>query len=1083
MKLKLLLAFAWLTLCGTAAADDITLKHQLIQNENYPTNDLAVASLNVMDYGADPTGNTDQTALFQKLLDRLANVGNPQKTRGDYRNPSGGILYVPEGRYLFKGQLIIPIGVTMRGDWKTPEAGKPTEGTIFAIDYAEGSTDEEKAFILMQNSTEVSHISFWYPHQDINNIKVYPPTIHYGQLGIWGNEYCNTRYVTFINSYIGIQYCTINGGGCPNIFYVYGSPLYKGIQIDNIADVGRFDHIHFSSSYWADSQLPDSPTKSDVEAWLRQNAYGFVMKRNDWSYTCNLEIEDYHVGFIAGKLPDETITTSPNGHNFNWTLRNCETGIQINAISNAGARFTHVNTPGCQTGVHLEKGATGPASFQECSLEGSNLAILTDVDASSPIHLTNCQVHGQTQVNGGQLIAAGNTFDQNVYIGSNARTLFSGNTLENSAQVENKSLFECEISDAPVNLKPMPTYQAQWFDTQETKPARAALYVVTDDEFGAKPYTYGTAVTSAKDCASAIQRALNKASANGGGIVYLPAGHYRMDSRIRIPSGVELKGASDLASVSRGQGAILEVLADGNNENGYPFITMEPNSGLRGISVDYPKQDNPKAPIAYPYTVRGNANCYIVNLALRTAYRGIDLFTNRCDNHYVDYVSGHCFRNVIRIGGESKGGIVSNIQCNSIAYVCGDETKFGAWPNSEKMADSFGLYYDKYAASQNKEQLDFMIIGDCSEQVLYNNFLFGCHQGMVFQDDGKGGADVKATIGNAVDGAVYATVVNGLASELDLVNSQLVALDHKDYVINKEENGCFLTLGPNLKKTVTLMGSDNWGSGAYYASVQGGTLQMQQVHLAKSGATHTFDIANNANVYITDGLIQDVNALVAESGNMEKRLSVSSSVIDLNGADESKMKAALHLLPVAWQLNPGNILSKVGWKATANVNNNNAQYAIDGSTSTRWSSDEVQKEGEWLCIDMLKPQTFNTLILDTYNSANDGPKGYYVEVSNDKANWNKVAEGSDGGAMLVINLPTLSARYVRITQTGSKESNYWSVHELYIAQADTSTGIKSTTVCHETTPVFYTLSGLAIQKPTSPGIYINKQTRKKIVIR
>lgn len=1083
MKFKLILTIGWLCFCGMASADDITIKHQLIQNVNYPTNDLAVASLNVMDYGADPTGKTDQTDLFQKLLDRLANVGNPQK-RGDYRNLSGGILYVPAGRYLFKGQLIIPTGVILRGDWKTPESGKPIEGTIFAIDYGEGSTDEEQAFILMQNSTEVSHINFWYPQQDINNVKVYPPTIHYGQLGMWGNEFCNARYVTFVNSYIAIQYCNKNGGGSPNIFYAYGTPLYKGIQIDNIADVGRFDHIHFSPDYWSSSQLPHSPSRSEVAAWLYNNAYGFVMKRNDWSYACNIEIEGYYVGFLAGKLPDETQTNTPNGHNFNWSLHNCKTGILINAISNAGARFTHVNTPGCEIGLHLEKGATGPSSFQECTFEGREQAVLTDADAGSPLHLTGCEMKGLTQINGGQMIAAGNTFDKNIYIGPNARTLFSGNTLKGSTQIENKSLFECSFSDEPANIKPIPTFENKWFDAQTTRPARATLYVVTDTEFGAQPYPYGTAITNAKDCSSAIQKALNKASENGGGIVYLPAGHYRMDNRIRIPAGVELKGASDIATVPRGQGAILEVLADENNENASPFITMDTNSGLRGLTINYPHQDNPKAPIPYPYTVRGNANCYIVNVGLRTAYRGVDLFTNRCDNHYVDYISGHCFRNVIRIGGESKGGVVSNIQCNCIAYGCGDETKFGAWPNSEKMADSYGLNYDKYVSSQNKEQLDFMIVGDCREEVLYNNFLFGCHQGLVFQDDGKGGADVKA-IGNAVDGVTYTIVVNGLASDLDLVNSQLVALDHKDYVIDKAENGCYITLGPNLKKTVTMMGSDNWGNGAYFASVEGGTLRLQQAHLAQSGAIHTFHISNHAHVEITDGLIQNVNALVAESGNMEKYLSINSSVIDLKGVDESKLKVANHLLPIAWQLKTENIISREGWQATANVNNINAKNAIDGESSTRWSTNEIQKEGEWLCIDMQNPQTFNSLILDTYYSANDGPKGYYVEISNDNINWEKVAEGSDGGALLVISLPTLSARYIRITQTGNKESNYWSVHELYIALADRSTGIKKATIeDNDLQPsVFYTLSGMASQSPSAPGIYIDKKTKKKVVIR
>ena len=45
---------------------------------------------------------------------------------------------------------------------------------------------------------------------------------------------------------------------------------------------------------------------------------------------------------------------------------------------------------------------------------------------------------------------------------------------------------------------------------------------------------------------------------------------------------------------------------------------------------------------------------YIVNIAIRAAYRGFDLFTYKCDNHYIDYISGHSFNTGIRVGGGSE---------------------------------------------------------------------------------------------------------------------------------------------------------------------------------------------------------------------------------------------------------------------------------------------------------------------------------------------------------------------------------------------------------------------------------------------
>lgn len=286
-------------------------------------------------------------------------------------------------------------------------------------------------------------------------------------------------------------------------------------------------------------------------------------------------------------------------------------------------------------------------------------------------------------------------------------------------------------------------------------------------------------------------------------------------------------------------GAILEVYENEGNEDGVPFVTMEPNSGLRGVTFDYPSQDDPRTVRKFPYTIRGNRGVYLVNVGIRTAYKGVDLFTNKCDNHYVDYLAGHAFANVIRVGGGSEGGIISNIQCNTNVYGTAYETKWGCWPNSTNLPKE---QQSPLAGGQNAEDLDFMIIGDSRDQVIYNNFLFGCNIGMHFVDDGNGGAANVHSMGNAVDGAVKTVVVDGIATDLDLVNSQIVALNHDKSaeIIKGAEDAYFYKLGPNVKHTVTLFASDNWGGGKYFADVQGGQLNLYLANLNASGATYTF---------------------------------------------------------------------------------------------------------------------------------------------------------------------------------------------------------------------------------------------------
>lgn len=44
----------------------------------------------------------------------------------------------------------------------------------------------------------------------------------------------------------------------------------------------------------------------------------------------------------------------------------------------------------------------------------------------------------------------------------------------------------------------------------------------------------------------------------------------------------------------------------------------------------------------YPYCIQAlGKDVYVVNVGLRAAYNGLDLFTYKCDNHYVDYLAGH----------------------------------------------------------------------------------------------------------------------------------------------------------------------------------------------------------------------------------------------------------------------------------------------------------------------------------------------------------------------------------------------------------------------------------------------------------
>jgi hypothetical protein len=221
------------------AFSPLSAQNWRLVNTKYPTIDNVVIAHSVADVGITGDGVTDVTQQFQNLLNQLGALG-------------GGTLFVPEGQYVIKGNLLLPKGITLRGEWKKPEKGKHVVGTILMA-YAGRGDEAATPLITMEPSSAVMDLVIWYPEQTPTNITPYPPTIEMGKPNYFGNENCNAKNITLINSYAGVVFSRKNGGTCPTINGVYGTPLSRGIEIDNIVDVGRIERIDFSPDYWAGS--------------------------------------------------------------------------------------------------------------------------------------------------------------------------------------------------------------------------------------------------------------------------------------------------------------------------------------------------------------------------------------------------------------------------------------------------------------------------------------------------------------------------------------------------------------------------------------------------------------------------------------------------------------------------------------------------------------------------------------------------------------------------------------------------------------------------------------------------------------
>ena len=1005
----------------------------------YPTADLYVASLNIMDYrGADNTGQTDMAPLIKTLLTKLVRSTAQQAGVGN-----GGVLFLPEGRYRLDSNIIVPKGVTIRGEWEKPVRGEPIKGTIITTDFGHGEETSEKSLFILEPAAAVKDLSIWYPRQDAGDIVPYPPAIGFGAPRYWGNEYGVAQNVTFVNAYSGA--ILLYDGGAPNMFGLYGTPLSRGVEIDFIAEVGRVEVVDFSPEYWIGSGLANSPQNPDAfRAWLRSNGTAVILRRIDWTFVSNLTADGYKIGVHLG--PSKKESGRPNGQCYRLHFTNCQTALYAeDQSSSAGVMFHDVRVERCDYGVFAPRYAPGSIQLTNWSIDAMQYAIAADVNSSIHIMVNQSEiVSGKIGILGGVLILLDSDVDipaPQIRIGPEARSIIAGNRFSQPAEIVDNSMFETQFIETPIlGLTKIPEFPYQDIFSYRQRPDRAALYVATDAPHGVIANS-GNANDNSIDNTDALQAVLNLAASEGGGVVYLPPGKYRILGSISIPEGVELQGAVNVGSVPLGPGSILEAYGGKGDAEATPFITMQRRSGLRGFAIDYPEQKFMELlrgtgdtavlePHVYPYAVRvAGPDAYLVNVGFRATYAGIDLFTHRCDNVYIEYPSGHFFTNGIRVGGGVENIHLRNAQFNTIGYAYGDQSKFGIFSNAKVRGTDVAPAY-----RQNYRDLRFFILEDCRRLFLFNNFHFGSRVGTVVGTEHGGPSGLA--LGHGIDAAVVALEFNRIGRDgFNLIGSQIVALPQQGF-----EGGLasrHIKTTPGFTGNATMFSGTYWGGTEFVAELGGGSVHLQ---LGRLNSSHPRTRLLEANPMERGRLRltgSSVNAPpdrspVNESGakQLEAEYSVigsgNSLPVEAFGRFESN-------LPHAPRMLIRDAIDKTGWTATASRGGSPGNM-LDGNIETRWGTGGTMQPGDWIEIDMVSPKTFNSIILNQGNSRGDFPGQYEVFISQDGRQWGSAVVSGDGKEnFTAIHFPEeQNARYVRIvlTQPRPQSTVWWSVAEL-----------------------------------------------------
>ncbi len=134
-------------------------------------------------------------------------------------------------------------------------------------------------------------------------------------------------------------------------------------------------------------------------------------------------------------------------------------------------------------------------------------------------------------------------------------------------------------------------------------------------------------------------------------------------------------------------------------------------------------------------------------------------------------------------------------------------------------------------------------------------------------------------------------------------------------------------------------------------------------------------------------------------------------------------------------------LNRSTWQASASSSylGTDLQNVFDRDLNSRWSSGlaQIPDGSQYFMVDMQENVLFNRVSFEAGSHTGDYPRGYKIEVSEDANNWEEVMSGTGSTENIFVQLPNIYfKRYIKITQTGTANSNFWSIAEFNLYMED-----------------------------------------------
>ena len=711
------------------------MKANLIKTDYYNSNG-AVVEASVLDFGAVGDGITDDTEAFKKALEYVNNIA--------------GVLYAPAGTYVLKEQLVVGNGVTILGDFKKPtEDDAKAGGTIFALYPKSCEDNQQNGFFLLRRGSSLNGITFWYPEQKFVNeepIK-YPATVQTEVIpSVLQNLY-------FVNSYWAINQEVKDDYTIQQLVRnIWGTPLYKGFWLNRAPDVCRQTKMDYRPDWWLNSGLPNIPNEKELRKWLNNNAIAFDLGSIDWHYVGDITVRGYNIGVRI---------KNGFGRAYNLNITDCKTCLEFKHLSYYGAQIlgTELKATGGSDAVALKITGgqdEGAASINNCKLESEGVAVLAEDRAIISVQDSYIKSDiGIKLTNSRGFVAVNTDFNCNMPIKNieckksklvNCRT--NGINITDSIQGIYNAVYNDENKNITLDME----------ELQRRNKLAEARFPVLNNENLINAADFGV-INNGAGIGYALQNAIDKAYEMGGGVVYVPAGEYRLETPVTIKSGVELRGTTPHFHYTATRTSYFITDYGKGQPDASALFTLEEKSGLRGISISYDKVRQETIG-EYATTILGKgSDIFVIGVTVTSCWTALDFASYCCDRHYIDSFNYATFNMGLAVGGGSENGVIINAHANP-GHI---------WDNPFTERDSWKKNWNGPLHRYLHEHTTGFYIGESKNETIYMSFIFGTVKGIHIDN----GAQNAWIISHGIDYSAVGMYLEGESSTV-IVDNQLV---------------------------------------------------------------------------------------------------------------------------------------------------------------------------------------------------------------------------------------------------------------------------------------------------------------------